>query len=284
MNEKKIFVVGGNGQLGMALRKVINNAKFVDRDEFDMTDDSYYEKEDWSAYDTIINVAAYTAVDDAETTEGRISAWKINADAVAKLARTANKHDLTLVHISSEYVFDGTKEMHDEEEPFSPLGVYGQTKAAGDIAASTANKYYIIRTSWVIGDGNNFVKTMASLAKKGIKPKVVDDQIGRLTFTSDLAEAISFILSSKEAKYGTYNFTNEGKPVSWAEVARQVFELSGKSRDDVSTTTSHQYFKDKPDASPRPLNSTLDLKKIKNLGFKTNKWEDALKNYMKEIL
>ena len=108
----------------------------------------------------MINAAAYTAVDDAETDDGRRVSWAANAQAPATLARLAREHGFTLVHYSSDYVFDGTAEEHTEDEPFSPLGVYAQSKAAGDLAVGTAPRHYLLRTSWVVGDGNNFVRTM----------------------------------------------------------------------------------------------------------------------------
>src|SRR5690606_29757497 len=139
---------------------------------------------------TILNAAAYTNVDGAETPEGRIAAWKVNATGPAILTRIALKHNLTLLHISTEYVFDGTQEIHTEDEPFSPLSVYGTSKAAGDTAVGLLPQHYILRTSWVIGEGKNFVRTMLGLAQKGVSPTVVADQIGRLTFTSELVRAI----------------------------------------------------------------------------------------------
>jgi len=123
---------------------------------------------------------------------------------------------VTLVHISSDYVFDGTIANHLETERFSPLGVYGQTKAAGDLVITSSKRSYIVRSSWVIGDGNNFVRTMRSLAEKGVKPSVVNDQIGRLTFTSDLAKGIKHLVSghlpntTSHIQYGTYNLTGDG--------------------------------------------------------------------------
>jgi dTDP-4-dehydrorhamnose reductase len=128
---------------------------------------------------------------------------------VARLARIAVEYDLTLVHISSDYVFDGGRDIHDESESFTPLGVYGQTKAAGDAVISVVPRHYIVRTSWVIGEGNNFVRTMASLAERGIKPSVVNDQVGRLSFTQDIAAGIRHLLQSGAA-YGTYNLSNNG--------------------------------------------------------------------------
>ena len=143
-----------------------------------------------------------TAVDAAETDEGRALAWAVNAGAVAALARIAVEHRFTLVHYSTDYVFDGRASAHPEDEPRAPLGVYGQSKAAGELAATVAPRHYVLRTSWVIGDGSNFVRTMARLADDGVSPSVVDDQHGRLTFAEDLAAATLHLLRS-EAPFGT---------------------------------------------------------------------------------
>jgi dTDP-4-dehydrorhamnose 3,5-epimerase len=277
---KKILVTGANGQLGKALRKEFPSAEFVSREEFDITNPSILTARRWRDYTTIINAAAYTAVDQAETAEGRKEAWKTNATAVSHLARVATENNLTLVHVSSEYVFDGTIKNHHEDEPLSPLGIYAQSKAAGDIAATATPKHYIVRTTWVIGEGNNFVHTMQSLAQKGIKPSVVSDQIGRLTFTEDLAKGIRHLLEAKAA-YGVYNLSNDGEPTSWAEIAKIVFEQSNKPSSDIDPVETTEYFKDKPEAAPRPLQSTLDLAKIKATGFVPRNWREALTAYLK---
>ena len=268
MAPKKTLVLGADGQLGKALRVAYAGnpaVEFAARADFDLTDPAAFEGRNWKNYSTIINAAAYTAVDKAETPEGRAAAWAINVQAVAALARTAAENRLTLVQVSSDYVFDGTAAAHPEDEPFSPLGVYGQTKAAGDAVAATVPAHYIVRTSWVIGEGNNFVRTMASLAERGVEPSVVDDQIGRLTFTEDLAAGIVHLLSSG-APYGVYNLTNDGDPVSWADVARRVYELTGHSARSVTGVGTKEYFTGK-EAAPRPLNSVLPLEKIKAAGF-----------------
>lgn len=281
MDATRVLILGAHGQLGTALQALFPNGKYADRDEFDITDPKTYQDFNWESVDVVINAAAYTAVDAAETPEGRLAAWLLNATAVGLMADAANEHDLTLVHVSSDYVFDGSHEKHGEHESFSPLGVYGQTKAAGDIAAARARKHYILRTSWVIGEGKNFVRTMAALAEKGVKPTVVGDQFGRLTFTADLADAIAFLLN-QEAPYGTYNVTNEGDVVSWAQIAQAVFEAVGSKPDDVTAISTATYFADKPEAAPRPAHSTLDLKKITELGFSPRDWRVALEEYMKE--
>jgi dTDP-4-dehydrorhamnose reductase/dTDP-4-dehydrorhamnose 3,5-epimerase len=279
MEPKKTLIIGTYGQLGRALQKELPTAELVDRDTFDMSNSSVITSRNWHSYSTIINAAAYTAVDLAETSEGRCAAWLSNSTAVSYLSQIASQNNITLVHISSDYVFDGTIENHTEDEPLSPLGVYGQTKAAGDIAASLTLKHYILRTSWVIGDGNNFVRTMRSLAEKNVTPNVVSDQIGRLTFTSDLAKAIKHLLDIK-APYGTYNVSGDGEPASWADIAKQVYELSGKPSSDVTPISTADYYAGKDGIAPRPLQSTLNLDKIKATGFVPREWREALRNYL----
>lgn len=268
MTPLRTLVLGANGQLGNALREVYKDeaqVEFAGRSEFDLTSEEAFRSRNWKQYDTIINAAAYTAVDAAESPDGRRAAWQTNVSGVAKLARLSVEHNLTLVHVSSDYVFDGTKDVHSEDEEFSPLGVYGQTKAAGDAAVSVAPKHYIVRASWVIGEGNNFVRTMSKLAAAGVKPAVVNDQIGRLTFAQDIASSIRHLLDSR-AEYGTYNLSSDGAAQSWADIAADVFDLAGGLRSDVSGVSTEEYFRDKP-AAPRPLNSMLNLQKITAAGF-----------------
>lgn len=278
---KKKLIVGANGQLGRALQALYPEAECVDRDSFDISSPDIFTARRWRDYDTILNAAAYTAVDLAETPEGRRDAWKANATAVANLAKIATEYKLTLVHVSSDYVFDGTAAEYSEEEAFSPLGVYGQSKVAGDIAASTAPRHYIARTSWVIGDGNNFVRTMQSLADRGIKPSVVDDQVGRLTFTQDLAAGIKHLIDTR-APYGTYNISNSGQPASWASIAQEIYDICGKSRDDVSFVSTEEYYKGKEGIAPRPLQSMLNLDKLSLTGFTPRDWQAALHDYLEK--
>ncbi|MCC3273755.1 bifunctional dTDP-4-dehydrorhamnose 3,5-epimerase family protein/NAD(P)-dependent oxidoreductase [Arthrobacter zhangbolii] len=285
MAPKKTLVLGADGQLGRALREVYAgdpSVEFAGRNEFDLCDAASYER-NWKNYSAVINAAAYTGVDAAETAEGRKAAWRINVSAVARLARVAVENRLTLVHVSSDYVFDGTAESHTEDEEFSPLGVYGQTKAAGDAVVSVVPKHYIVRTSWVIGDGRNFVTTMAGLAGRGIAPSVVDDQVGRLTFTVDLAAGIRHLLDTG-APYGTYNLSNAGGPSSWADVAARVFELAGRSRADVTGISTADYFRDKAGTAPRPLNNSFDLGKIQAAGFTPAQYADRLPAYVSGVL
>ncbi len=280
MDNSSIFIVGANGQLGLALQAKYPGARSADIDEMDITNKESVNNFDWSSIKIILNAAAFTDVDGAETPEGRIAAWSVNASAVANLVRVAAKNDITLVHISTDYVFDGVQDPHPEDEPLSPLGVYGQTKAAGDIVVSLASKHYLLRTSWVIGDGKNFVRTMLELGQKGVEPTVVGDQIGRLTFTSVLVRAIDHLLST-QAPYGVYNVSNSGDPASWADITREIFKLTRYDLT-VTDTTTADYYKDKPGIAPRPLKSTLQLDKIQATGFTPRDWREDLGTYLEK--
>lgn len=280
---RKTLVLGANGQVGRALRAEFGadpNVEFVTRDEVDLAGDLETALR-WLDYDTVINAAAYTAVDAAETPSGRADAWAVNVTAVATLARIATARGLTLVHLSSDYVFDGTSDSsYREDDPIAPLGVYGQTKAAGDHIVATVPRHYILRTSWVIGDGRNFVRTMVSLAERGVDPSVVDDQVGRLTFTSELARAIRH-LTTTGAPYGTYNVTGSGPAMSWADIARRVFELTGHDPARVTGVSTEAYFASATSAvAPRPRNSVLDTQKLESTGFIPRLAEDSLARYL----
>ena len=279
MDQTQILIIGKNGQLGKELLKQYPKALAVDSDTFDITNLNQVLFYDYSQVKIVINCAAYTNVDGAETPEGRIKAWSINAEGVSNLVNACLKNDLLLVHISSDYVFDGTEDNHLEDEPLSPLGVYGASKAAGDLVLKTLPTHYLLRTSWVIGDGPNFVRTMLDLAKKGINPSVVSDQIGRLTFTSELFRAIDYLLSS-QAKYGTYNVSNSGEPMSWANITRKIFEVGGLNNT-VKDVTTQEYYLGKQNIAPRPLKSSLNLTKLQALGFVSKPWQTDLEHYLK---
>lgn len=296
MAPRRTMVAGCNGQLGHAIRDYVEEHglegfEFNDIDTFDFSDPAQYDRFDWSLYGTVINAGAYTAVDKAEAAEGRALAWKANAQGPALLARVCAEHNITLVHVSSDYVFDGTAELHDEEEAFAPLGVYGQSKAAGDIAVANCPRHYILRSSWVIGEGHNFVKTMMMLSNRVADPgdglnevTVVDDQYGRLTFTKDMADAIFHLLDSN-AGYGTYDLTGSGAVRSWADIARDVFDQTNGNGDKVRPISTEEYFRNaKAPVSPRPTHSALALGKIEATGYRAPDWEESLKAYVAKEL
>ncbi|GAB3752302.1 bifunctional dTDP-4-dehydrorhamnose 3,5-epimerase family protein/NAD(P)-dependent oxidoreductase [Zhihengliuella somnathii] len=285
MKPKRIVVLGANGQLGRALAELWegrDDVDYVARDQVDLARPETFDAVSWSQYGTIVNAAAYTAVDGAEAPGGRADAWAANAAGPAALARIATRHGLRLVHVSSDYVFDGQREPHDEQEAFAPLGVYGQSKAAGDLAVGTTPAHYILRTSWVVGEGKNFVTTMAMLAEKGMDPAVVADQVGRLTFASELARAIDHLLRSS-AEYGTYNVSNGGDVASWADIAARVFELTGHDPARVSQVSTAEYYAGKVGIAPRPLKSALDLAKLESTGFTPEDQFVALARYVNSL-
>lgn len=304
MTPKRTLVTGCNGQLGRAVRALAEERglaewfDYCDIDTFDLSDPAAYQGIDWSQYGTVVNCGAYTAVDKAETPEGRVTCWKANATGPALMARVCAEHGITLVHVSSDYVFDGTRKLHPEDEPFAPMGVYGQSKAAGDLAVGGCPKHYIARSSWVIGDGRNFVKTMMGLSDRvaaGEIPQVtvVDDQVGRLSFTRDMAEGIFWLLGYREgdvepsspAPYGTYNLTGSGEPKSWAQVAKRVFELANGNADKVVPVTTAEYYASAEGSiSPRPEHSAMDLSKVQSIGFNPPDWEQELDGYVKTEL
>lgn len=263
MPPKKILVTGANGQLGRALRQHFGDHPWIEyatRAELDLTSPDLDAARRWRDYGTIINAAAYTKVDVAETPEGRTEAWAANVTAVAALARVATANGITLVHVSSDYVFDGKKDgAYLTDDVVAPLGVYGQTKAAADAIVATVPRHYILRTSWVIGDGANFVRTMAALAERGVDPRVVDDQTGRLSFASDIAATVEALVA-RAAPFGVYNVTGDGEPATWYDIARAVFEATGHDPERVSGVSTDDYFANATaPVAPRPRNSLLEL-------------------------
>ena len=274
------LIVGADGKLGRALQKQFPDAVALDRRKLDITDPAAVRAYRWSDVDVVLNAAAWTAVDAAEDPANADAVRAANVDAVGYLARAVRTCGATLVHISSEYVFDGRHEgPHPEDWPANPLSVYGHSKADGDTQASYVTKHYLVRATWVVGDGGNFVRTMAGLADRGVSPSVVDDQIGRPTSTADLAAGIAHLVRTR-APFGTYNLTNDGEPVSWADVAAEVFRARGRSADDITRVSTAEYFADKPQAAVRPLNSVLDLGRITAAGFQPRDWRSALAEYL----
>lgn len=274
MPARRILVTGANGQLGRALKRLLADAEFCTHADFDIANPP---ERNWKQYSAIINCAAYNDVNGAE--HDRAAAWAVNAEGPAKLARIAAENQITLVHVSSDYIFDGANEVHSEEELPSPLSVYGASKAAGDTAAQTAPQHYVIRTSWVFSDGENFMSTMRRLAAKGVEPKVIHDQRGRPTFAEDLAKGIVHLLNS-DADYGVYNLSNSGDTVGRDEIAMAVFIGIGHDPAEVTPVSTEQYREIAGPEAPRPKESTLALDKIEATGFKPQNWRAALALYL----
>jgi dTDP-4-dehydrorhamnose 3,5-epimerase len=281
---KPILVSGASGQLGEALLRVLPNSSALTRGDYDLSKKNSYLTASQSNADWIVNAAAYTNVDEAESEEGRILAWKVNAQGVGNLANQCNIKDIGLLQISSDYVFNGEQtEPYLEDAPLSPINVYGQTKVAGELLAATVKRHYIVRTSWLIGSGNNFVRTIYNLAVANKPASVVADQIGRLTFTSDLAKAIRDLVIT-EAPFGAYNITNSGSSSSWFEIAKAIYSYVGADVKLVSPLSSEQYVTAKANSANRPKNSVLNISKFEQrTGRSLPDWKVSLSNYLDEL-
>ena len=269
-----ILVTGADGQVGRALRTVLPDAEFCTRADFDVTAPP---SRNWRQYEAIINCAAYTAVDAAE--QEAATAWRVNAQGPSQLARIAAENNLTLVQLSTDYVFDGdTDRPWREDDPVAPLNVYGASKAAGEVAAQTAPRHYIVRTSWVVGAGRNFVDTMRGLAERDVRPQVVHDQRGRPTFASEVARGIAHLLRERPA-YGVYHLTGGGDEVGFDELAMAVYTGLHRDPDMVQPVSTAEYAEGK-ELATRPSTGTLDTAKIEATGFVPQNWRVGLALYL----
>lgn len=269
----KILVIGAAGQLGHDLMECFADAhevKGVDIDEIDITDpDSVKEVVGGDSPDLVINSAAFTNVDGCET--DREAAWAVNADGPANIARTCAAIDASLIHVSTDYVFDGTKgEPYREDDPVAPLGEYGRSKLAGEEAVrATLDRHLIVRTAWLFGTaGNNFVKTMLRLGRERDQLKVVNDQTGSPTYSGHLARAIRALAETHLDQPGIYHMTNGGE-CTWYDFAAEIFNLAGVEVDLQPTTTAE--FKS---PAPRPVYSVLANSRAPEIGLPH--WREGL--------
>ena len=284
---KTILVTGTNGQLGSEIRALAADYNdytftFSDRDTLDLSStDSIEDYFQDKTFDVIINCAAYTAVDKAESNEDL--AYAINHKAVETLAHIAKAKESALVQISTDYVFDGTNfRPYSETDTTNPQGVYGASKLSGEKALLSINpeNSVIIRTSWVYSSfGNNFVKTMLRLGKERDELGVIFDQVGTPTYAKDLAEAILEILPQLNNKnVELYNYTNEGV-LSWYDFAKAIFEIS-----DITCDVKPIETKEYPTPATRPHYSLLNKAKIKKeYNSVIPYWKDSLKKCLREI-
>lgn len=278
----KVLVTGVKGQLGYDVVKDLKKRGHepigVDREEMDlMNNDAIREFIMNTRPEAIIHCAAYTAVDKAE--EEVEVCYQVNAEATKVIAECAKELDITLIYISTDYVFDGTKEgEYVETDVPNPINVYGASKLLGEqYVQHLLEKYYIVRISWVFGEnGNNFIKTMHRLGLERDELNIIHDQIGSPTYTADLAPLLVDMMETN--KYGIYHATNEGF-CSWYEFANEIFK-QGAIEVKINPITTDQY----PTAAKRPMNSRMSKTKIVEFGFKPLvTWKDALKEYLKEL-
>ncbi|WP_343681387.1 dTDP-4-dehydrorhamnose reductase [Chryseobacterium arthrosphaerae] len=283
---KKIAVIGSNGQLGNCIRKIAPDFEldyefiFTDSSVLDVTDESqvndffYNNKPDYC-----LNASAYTAVDLAETEKDK--AFAVNADGVAFLAQACADYKAVLIHVSTDYVFDGDTNLPYSEDDFTnPIGVYGASKRKGEELALEINPHTIIlRTSWLYSEFNkNFVKTMLNLFAQKNELGIVADQYGQPTNANDLAEAIMEIVQTPEKTYGIFHFSNYPE-TTWFEFAQKIAEFS-KSSIKLNPLTTEQY----PTPAKRPVRSTMSLDKIEETyKIEPKHWENSLEECVETL-
>ena len=283
---KRILIVGGNGQLGNCIRKIA--ADFENRYEFNFTDSTTLNVNDRESISDVfydfkphfcINASAYTAVDLAEKEPEK--AFAVNAEGVANLAEACEEYNCVLIHVSTDYVFDGETNISYSEDSFTnPQGVYGASKLKGEELATDLNpKTIIIRTSWLYSEFNkNFVKTMLNLFSQKDELGIVADQFGQPTNANDLAEAIMKIIEAEPKTYGIFHFSNYPE-TTWFEFAQKIAEFSG-SNIKLNAITTEEF----PTPAKRPKRSTMSLDKIEETyKIELKHWENTLQDCI-EIL
>lgn len=283
----KVLLIGADGMLGGELKERLEKKYDVIGTTIETLDicdkDAVMKKANEVKPDYIINCAAYTNVDGCEVNYDLAN--KVNGIAVGNIAEAAKETGAKLIHISTDYVFDGkldVDKIYTEDMPTAPVSAYGKTKLLGEQNAAKAGKYYILRTAWLYGlGGKNFVKTMLKLSENHDSINVVCDQHGSPTSTTTLCEIIEKVIE-KEPAYGVYHSTNEGF-TTWYDFTKKIYELANKSTV-VNPVTSEQYKEMNPASSDRPKNSQLSKQKLESIGIVPSNWEDALANYLKEEL
>tara|TARA_Y100000034_G_scaffold134144_1_gene201758 strand:+ start:289 stop:2016 length:1728 start_codon:yes stop_codon:yes gene_type:complete len=273
----KTLILGGNGMLAYELKRVFPNSTSWDIEELDITNEERcFDKISLLNPDLIINAAAFTNVDTCE--EDIETTMKINSYPLGHLSKIANHCNAKLVHISTDYVFDGTSsEGYDEDSKRSPINIYGQSKAISEeILLKNAKQPYLIRTSWLFGkNGKNFVQTILNLTTNMDEIKVVNDQIGCPTYTKDLAKQIKLIIN--EYKPGIYHVTNSDK-CSWFNFAQEIIKQSNKTTNTIPISTQESFSLFSHIKAKRPNYSILKNTKLPNI----RSWKDSLKEYLEE--
>ena len=284
---KKVLLIGADGMLGGELRERLEKIYEVTGTTLQTLDicdrEAVLAKAKEVNPEFIINCAAYTNVDGCEVNYELAN--KVNGLALENIADAAKATDSTLIHISTDYVFDGKMDVEkaytEDMEP-APVTAYGKTKLLGEQNAAKAGKYYILRTAWLYGlGGKNFVKTVLKLSETHDTLKVVADQHGSPTCTTTLCEIIETVME-KEPEYGVYHSTNEGF-TTWYDFTCKIMELAGR-KTVVEPVTSEEYKEMNPASSDRPKNSKLSKEKLHKVGVYPKAWEKALEEYLKEEL
>ena len=290
----KILVTGSDGQLGRALKKILptKDTFFTTRQILDITNKKQTVQQIINYRpDIVIHTAAYTDVDGCE--KNRTLAYSINVEGTKNVVLGCQKIDALMVYISTDFIFDGKKKTpYRENDNPNPVSYYGQTKLEGEKEVKKLKRYLIIRTSWVFGEGKNFVQTILNLSKTKKEISVVDDQIGRPTYAFDLAKGIYKLIQNSNLKMqndnsklkiktlsGIYNIVNQGS-CSWYEFAKEIVEIKDL-KTKIVPIKAKDWLKIKPDSAKRPAYSVLDSTKLKKAGIILKPWQEALKEYLK---
>jgi dTDP-4-dehydrorhamnose reductase len=288
-----IAIIGSNGQLGWELVRRAGsrgmNVMALDYPEIDITKPASIASCIGSGeIDITINAAAYTAVDKAESEPE--AAFAVNRGGPAHLADRCRKHKIPLIHVSTDYVFDGTKlGAYVEQDPVAPMGIYGQSKAAGEAEVrNRLSEHVIVRTAWLCGiHGHNFVKTMLKLGRKKDTLRVISDQFGCPTFAADLAEAILEVVrqveSSQSVNWGTYHYCGAGK-TTWHGFAAAIFKIARPYENFAVKNVVPISTAEHPTQAKRPANSVLDCSKIKkHFGIQRRPWREGLSTMIRQL-
>ena len=284
---KKVLLIGADGMLGGELRERLEKIYDVTGTTLQTLDICDKEAVIAQAKEVnpyfIINCAAYTNVDGCEVNFDLAN--RVNGLALENIAEAAKSVDATLIHISTDYVFDGkldVEKAYTEDMEKAPVTAYGKTKLLGEQNAAKAEKYYILRTAWLYGlGGKNFVKTMLALSENHDTLSVVCEQHGSPTSTTTLCKIIEAIME-KEPAYGVYHSTNEGF-TTWYDFTIKIMELAGRTTK-ILPVTSEEYKQMNPASSDRPKNSQLSKEKLHSIDVYPKTWEEALADYLKEEL
>ncbi|MEZ8003541.1 MAG: dTDP-4-dehydrorhamnose reductase, partial [Patiriisocius sp.] len=274
-----LLVTGSNGQLGQCLKQLLLSATdiscyFAAREDLDITNSDEIQRFfSEHNFDYCINTAAYTNVEKAESEQKE--AFLINAEGAYSLAKACKKHNVVLLHISTDYVFDGmAKTPYQEQDPTNPLNVYGASKLKGEQhIGDTWNKHFIIRTSWLYSQyGHNFLNSMLEFAEQKKALAITTQQTGTPTNANDLAQVLVTIIKTRNTRYGVYHFSNQGE-ATWYDFATAIFKATGEI-DTVNLAKTEHYAT----FAKRPAYSVLNCNKLKDtLGITYRNWEDSLK-------
>lgn len=278
-NDPVVLVTGAAGQVGRSLGAILPGARYLDRAALDVTDPAMVI-DALAGADLVVHLAAMTAVDACESDPD--AAWAINAGGTLNVVEAARRRSTRVIYLSTDYVFDGTKPAYYEEDEPAPLNHYGKSKLEGERhVLALGEDGLVVRTSWVIGGGNNFVRTILARAGTGESLRVVDDQVGRPTLADPLAAALVTLVEGGAS--GILHVAGDGRPCSWADLADEALRAAGKDVRVERVTTAAYVASASSPVAPRPARSVLALDKARSLGIPLLDWRDSLPTYVEML-